>query len=167
MIRLWHIAVQIVVYTLFFTMIGYYSASPAYVRLAPDQAVIKLSFSHAGQPIGACRERSDEELAKLAPNMRERVVCPRERHAVSVELKLDGKLMYRKTMQPTGMNRDSASSAYKRFTVKAGRHHLKVQLGDRAPDKGYTSTLEQVVELRPAQVVVIDFDEGVNNFVLK
>jgi hypothetical protein len=167
MTRLWQIVGQLVAYALFFAMIGYFSASPAYIRLAPDQAVIKLSFSHAGQPIGACRERSDEELAKLAPNMRERFVCPRERHAVSVELKLDGKLMYRKTLQPSGMNRDSASSAYERFTVKAGRHLLKVQLGDRSPDKGYTSILEQYVELRPAQVVVIDYDEGANNFVLK
>lgn len=167
MARLRQVVGQIAVYSIFIAMIGYFSASPSYVRLAPDQAVIKLSFSHAGQPIGACRERSDEELEKLAPNMRERFVCPRERYAVSVELMLDGKLMYRNTLQPSGMNRDSASSAYERFTVKAGRHLLKVQLGDRSPDKGYTSTLEQVVELSPAQVVVIDFDEEVNNFVLK
>lgn len=167
MTRLWRIAGQIVAYTLFFAMIGYFSASPAYVRLAPDQAVIKLSFSHAGQPIGPCRERSDEELEKLAPNMRERFVCPRERYAVRVELMLDGKLIYRETLQPSGINRDSVSSAYKRFTVKAGRHLLKVQLGDGSPDKGYTFTFEQVVELRPGQVVVIDFDQGTNNFVLK
>ncbi len=167
MTRLWQIAGQVAAYTIFVAMIGYFSASPAYVRLAPDQAVIKLSFSHAGQPIGACRERSDEELEKLAPNMRERIVCPRERHAVSVELRLDGKLMYQQTLPPAGLSRDSASSAYKRFTVKAGRHLLKVRLGDGAADKGYTFTFEQVVELRPAQVVVIYFDEGTNNFVLK
>lgn len=167
MIKLGQFAGQLIAYTFFAAAIGYFSASPAYVRLAPDQAVVKLSFSHAGQPVGDCYERSDEELAKLAPNMRERVVCPRERHAVSVELSLDGKLMYRETLQPSGMSRDSASSAYRRFTVKAGRHFLKVQLGDRSPEKGYTSVLEQYVELVPGQVLVIDFDEGIGNFVLK
>lgn len=167
MTRLRQVIGQLAAYGIFFAMIGYFSASPSYVRLAPDQAVIKLSFSHSGKPMGACHERSDEELAKLAPNMRERIVCPRERYAVSVELMLDGKLMYRDILLPAGLKRDSASSAYKRFTVKAGRHLLKVQLGDRSPDEGYTSTLEQVVELRPAQVIVIDFDEEVNNFVLK
>ncbi len=165
--RLRQIAGQLTAYSIMIVMIGYFSASPAYVRLAPDQAVIKLSFSHSGKPMGACRERSDEELAKLAPNMRERIVCPRERYSVSIELMLDGKLMYRDTLPPSGLRRDSASSVYKRFTVKAGRHFLKVRLGDRSPENGYTSTFEQVVELRPSQVVVIDFDEGTNNFVLK
>ena len=36
----------------------------------PGEALVKLSFQHAGQRKEACRERSAEELAKLAPNMR-------------------------------------------------------------------------------------------------
>ncbi|MFV1997615.1 MAG: hypothetical protein ACC641_06345 [Acidiferrobacterales bacterium] len=167
MTRLRQVVGQLTVYGLFVAMIGYFSASPPYVRLAPDQAIIKLSFSHSGQPVGECRERSDEELAKLAPNMRERIVCPRERYPVSVELRLDDKLVYREILQPSGLRRDSVSSAYNRFVVKAGSHLIKVQLGDRSPDSGYTSTLEQRVLLRPAQVVVIDFNGETNRFVLK
>jgi hypothetical protein len=54
----------------------------AYRHLASDQALIKLSFTRVGKPVGDCRKLSAEELAKLPPNMRAPTVCPRERSPV-------------------------------------------------------------------------------------
>ena len=47
-------------------------------RHARDEQLLKLSLSHAGARKEACHQRSAEELAKLAPNMRAPSVCPRE-----------------------------------------------------------------------------------------
>ncbi len=72
-------ALQGVCYAAFMGVVWYFSTSPAYEHLPPGQAVVKLSLQHAGQRKQACRERSAEELAKLAPNMRAATVCPREK----------------------------------------------------------------------------------------
>ena len=54
---------QTVFYGLFAVIVGYFSTGPRYQHLAPDQALIKLSFSHHGQPVTECRKRTAEELA--------------------------------------------------------------------------------------------------------
>ena len=160
---------QAVVYGLFFAMVGYFSTSPAYVHLPPDEAVIKLSFSHPGKPVGECRERSDEELSRLAPNMRVRRVCPRERSPLRVSLELDGRALYQAILPPSGLNRDGVAIAYKRLAVKAGPHRIRVRLKDRvgggADDYDYEKVQE--VTLRPAEVLVIDFSQEAGGFVFK
>jgi hypothetical protein len=47
--------------------------------LAPEEALIKLSFVHHGQRVAECRPYTADELAKLAPNMRAPLKCGRER----------------------------------------------------------------------------------------
>ena len=73
--------------------IGCLLLHPRYRHLAHDQALLKLSFTHAGQLVHECRRRTPEELAKLPPNMRAPLDCPRERSPVTVELALDGQLL--------------------------------------------------------------------------
>ncbi len=62
---------QIVLYGLFAAFIGVFSQWPTYRPLAPGQALVKLSFSRVGKPVGDCRRLSEDELARLPPNMRE------------------------------------------------------------------------------------------------
>ena len=73
---------QVVLYALFALVIGVFSRWPVYQHLGSDQALIKLSFTHAGKPLGDCRRQSAAELAKLPPNMRAPMKCPRERSPV-------------------------------------------------------------------------------------
>lgn len=68
---------QALLYGAFIAVLGYFSTSPAYRHLPPDQALVKLSFTHAAQRKGECRTRTPEELAKLPPNMRIAQDCPR------------------------------------------------------------------------------------------
>src|SRR3970040_1953239 len=86
---------QALFYGLFVAFIGYFSVAPAYVHFPSNQALIKVSFSHAGQPLEECRARTAEELAKLPPNMRLPTQCGRERSSVTFELELDGQPIYR------------------------------------------------------------------------
>lgn len=148
---------QGLLYGLFASFIGVFSHWPAYQALPPGQAVVKVSFIHHGERVEPCRPFTPAELAKLAPNMRTPLKCGRERAPVAIELDVDGVTVYREVAQPSGLSRDGASSVYHRLAVPAGPHRLVVRLQDR-PGAGFGYTREATLQLRPAQVLVIDFD---------
>lgn len=149
---------QGVLYALFALIIGVFSTWPKYRHLAPDQALIKLSFTHHGRPVVDCIQRTPAELAKLAPNMRAPMQCQRERSPVTVEVDLDGELVYRHAAQPSGLSRDGASTVYQRLPLTAGEHRLAVRMKDRVSGNGFDFMREQTVTLKPGQVLVIDFN---------
>ena len=157
---------QALLYVPFLAIIGYFSTSPAYHHLAPGEALIRLSISHAAQRKVECRERTPEELAKLAPNMRAPLDCPRERSPVTVELELDGQLVVQAVAPPSGLTRDGASTIYRRLPVAAGTHRIVARLRDRASgDFNYAREVE--LELRPGRVLVIDFHAAKGGFEFK
>jgi len=158
---------QGVFYGLFAAAIGYFSSAPAYVSFPPDSALIKASFSHAGQPIEGCRVRSAEELASLPPNMRVAIHCGRERSSVKFELELDGKIMYRADLPPSGLSRDGVSTVYQKFPVTAGRHYLRVRLKDSARAPDFNFTRETYIDLQPGQIRVVEFNARNGGFVIK
>lgn len=149
---------QAVLYGAFALAIGVFSQWPPYHHLAPDQALVKMSFVRVGKPVGDCRKLTEEELAKLPPNMRSPTVCPRERSPVTVQLAIDGRQVLDRSVAPTGLSRDGASAMYERVVVPAGERLISVRLSDdvRARDKPHLR--EERVKLVPGQVLVIDFD---------
>ncbi|OGB04617.1 MAG: hypothetical protein A3E25_07095 [Burkholderiales bacterium RIFCSPHIGHO2_12_FULL_69_20] len=149
---------QGLLYALFAVVIGVFSQWPTYRHLATDQALIKVSFSHTGKPLGECRRLSEAELAKLPPNMRAPISCPRERSPVTVEVDIGGQPALRRTSAPSGLSRDGASAVYQRLVVPAGEQRIAVRLNDDARGTGFAYQREATVTLAPAQVLVIDFD---------
>ncbi|MDH5538847.1 MAG: hypothetical protein OEY03_05525 [Rhizobacter sp.] len=149
---------QALLYALFAALIGVFSSWPPYRHLAADQSLIKLSFSHTGQPVSDCVKPSAEEQAKLPPNMRAPLRCPRERSPIVVEIDIDGTPAFRHVAQPSGLSKDGASSVYQRVQVSAGTHHLAVRMRDDVRSAGFAHVREQDVTLAPAQILVIDFD---------
>lgn len=148
---------QAMLYVAFAVVIGVFTRWPSYQHLPEDHALVKLSLIHNGQRLEACRRLDPEELAKLPPNMRAPVSCPRERSPILVEVDVDGVTVLRQTAQPAGMSRDGAASVYQRFEVPAGTHRFDVRLRDSARTEGFDFQLSDTVDLRPAQVLVIDF----------
>lgn len=153
---------QAFLYALFAAFVGWFSTSPPYRHLGDDQALLRVSFKHPGQYVTDCRERSAEELAKLPPQLRAQMDCPRERSAVRVRVELDGAPLYDEVFQPAGLRRDGAASGYHRLPIAAGEHKLLVQVNDDARREGFTHEREATVRLDPGQVVLIDFiaDKG-------
>jgi hypothetical protein len=149
---------QGVLYAFFALLIGVFSQWPPYRHLAPGQALIKLSFSHHGQRVSACRQLGAEELAKLPPNMRAPTQCPRERAPVIVELDIDGRQVLRRVAPPSGLSKDGASSVYHRIEVAAGEHRIAVRLKDSPAGKGFDYERADTVRLAPARILLIDFD---------
>ena len=159
-------AAQALLYAAFMAVLGYFSTSPAYLHLPPDQAVLKLSITHAGARKEACRERSAEELAKLAPNMRAQTVCPRERAPIIVDVVLDDAPLYHVVAAPTGFAKDGAATIYRRIPIPAGSHRIIAKLADDAAGT-FAYATERTVDLVAGRVVVIDFDPGRGGFVLR
>jgi len=149
---------QAVLYALFAAVLGVFSHWPPYRHLAADQALIKVSFTHSGKPVGDCRPMTEAELGKLPPNMRAPMKCPRERSPVTVELDIDGAPALRRTAPPSGLSRDGASAVYQRLQVRAGEQRLSVRMNDDARHPGFAYRKDAVIRLEPAQILVIDFD---------
>ncbi len=158
---------QVLLYGLFALLIGVFSQWPRYHPLDPGQALIKLSFTHAGKPVGECRKQTAQELAQLPPNMRAPTRCPRERSAVTVEVDIGGQAVLRRVATPSGLSRDGASSVYQRLPVPVGEQLIAVRLNDDARQAGFTHRHEARVTLAPGQVLVIDFDADQGRITLR
>lgn len=155
---------QAIAYGAFAAFIGYFSTSPAYRLRGEGNAIVKLSFSHSAQLAHPCRARTEAELAKLAPNMRTKMDCRRERAPVTVELDMDGKPLYRITTQPTGLHQDGAATVYRRLEIPSGHHLFHARLAD-GPDGTFQFVRDIDLELVPGEVIIVDFLTGEGGFV--
>lgn len=158
---------QVLLYAAFALAIGVFSRWPTYRPLPEGQALIKLSFSHSGKPISECRPQTADELARLPPNMRAPLRCPRERSPIVVELDVDGAGVVRHAAQPSGLSKDGASSIYRRVPVAAGTHRVAVRMKDDVRSTGFNHVREASVTLAPAQILVVDFDPSTQQITLQ
>lgn len=147
---------QVVFYGAFVAFVGYFSSNPRYEHLPADKALVKISLAHFGDR--ECRKRSAEELAKLPPNMRNPMDCPRGRSPIRLEVDLDGQPLFHHTLKPTGLSGDGISTVYKRIELPAGEHRIAVRMNDNEREPGFKHVKEATVTLKPAQVLVIDFN---------
>lgn len=153
---------QVVLYALFALVIGYFTTAPRYRHLAPDEGLLRLSFSHPGKPVGDCRRRTEAELAKLPPQMRGPLECPRERSPVRVRVRMDGAEIIDASFAPSGVERDGAAIGYRRIPIAAGEHRFEVQVNDDVRATGFGYSGEAKMRVAAGQVVLIDFvaDKG-------
>ena len=158
---------QLLAYGGFAFVIAYFSASPAYQHSDPEKAQIKISFSHAGARKEECREISPAEMAKLPPNMRQAMDCPRRRIPVVVEVTLDGALLFQGEREPTGLWRDGPSTFYERFAVDAGTHTLSARLRDSARNDGFDYEKTADIVILPRQNFVIMFKTETGGFIFE
>jgi hypothetical protein len=156
-------AAQLALYVPLMAILGYFSTEPRFSVVAPGEALVRVSLIHATQRRQACRERSPEELAKLAPNMRAALECPRERSPLLVEVELDGKLVLRREVQPSGLRRDGNAALYERLALPAGRHRIVARLRDRAEGE-FNYVKDETVELAAGRVLTIDFNAARGGF---
>lgn len=150
------IAGQVVLYGAFAAFIGYFSTNPTYRQIPDEVSLIKLSMSHLGGR--ECRKRTADELAKLPPNMRAPLDCPRGRSDIKLQLELDDKPLFETVMHPTGLSRDGVSTVYKRFELKSGTYKLAVRMNDNLVNPGWNHEKVEQVTLKPARVLVVDFN---------
>lgn len=153
-------------YAIFMALIWYFATSPSVRVIEDDQAMITVAFAHAGETRQECRRLSQEELMKLPPNMRKPEDCPRERSPIIVEATLDGKSIYNKTMLPPGIFNDGGVNVFYSSKVPAGKHSFKIKMDDSVRKQGFNHVLEQDIEIKPQQILLVEFD-SLQGFVIK
>ncbi len=158
---------QALTYAIFMALVGHFASAPAYSPIDPREAVVKLSVGHAGRHKYKCHQMTPEELAKLPPNMRWQEQCPRERLPVRVQMTLDGKVMFDKSVRPSGIWHDGPSYVYRTFTVKPGRHHLVVGLRDSARPEGFDYERSADIDLVAGRYFVVDFSSDAGGFIFE
>ena len=164
--KILRIAAQLLLYVPLMAIIGYFSTEPRFSAIGEGEALVRVSFIHAAQRKQECRQRSAEELAKMAPNMRAALDCPRERADLHVELELDGRTVLSREVKPAGFQRDGNAVVYQRLAIPAGTHRIVARLRDRA-DGDFNYVKEQTVELEAGRVLLIDFNATQGGFLFK
>jgi hypothetical protein len=157
------LAAQLALYAPLMAILAYFSTEPRFSIVEPGEALLRVSFIPATERMQPCRERSAEELAKLAPNMRAALDCPRERSPLLVELELDGAVVLRREVQPSGLRRDGNAAVYERMALPAGRHRIVARLRDRAQGE-FNYVRDEMVELAAGRVLIIDFNAARGGF---
>jgi hypothetical protein len=158
---------QFLFYAAFASLVGLLSIWPSYHILGPQDALVSVTFSHAGKRIGECRTLTQEELNKLAPNMRKPKECPRERHPIYVELRADDQLIFAQTLLPSGLWNDGKSNIYQRTKVDAGEYLIFVGMNDTGANDSFDYELSRNLTIRPGSNVVIRFDDLHAKFVIE
>lgn len=158
---------QAVTYAAFAAILGVFANGPAYAPAPPEKAQIVLSLIHGGKPAGDCRERGAEEIAKLAPNMRRKLDCPRGRVPLLVELTVDGKTLFRDSLPPKGFAQDFPSHIHRRFPVEPGTRRIEVRLRDSDRRDGFDYESAAEMALEPRQSAAIGFRAAAGGFVFR
>jgi len=145
------------IYALIAVLLGFFADTPVYRHFDDDKAQLTLSLAHSGQHVGACRRLSAAEIAALPPNMRKPLDCPRGRVPVLVEVELDGRIIVRESVPPSGLFGDGPSQIYKNFVIPSGSYNLVVRLRESARDEGFDYQREAQVVIAPRRRFVIEF----------
>ena len=146
-------------YALFAVVVGAFSAWPSYRLIGTQQAIVSLTFSHAGQRISPCHILTQAELDALPPNMRKPADCPRGRHPLMLELMSNGELLYRGEIRPSGLWEDGKANVYERIVIPAGRHEIRARMNDSGSD-GFDVERSVTLDVTPGRNVVVRLADG-------
>jgi len=91
-------------------------------------AVLRISLGARPERIETCRTQTDEELAKLAPQMRQRVVCEGVTARYQLEVRRDGALLWSQLVRGGGLRHDRQLYVSRALPVPAGAASYIVHL---------------------------------------
>ena len=158
---------EILAWAAFSAVVGLLSVWPHFEVVEAETAIVTITFSHAAQRVGECRQLTQEELNKLPPNMRKPSDCPRERFPVRIELRSGDSVLYQDVLLPSGIWSDGKANIYKRVEVDAGIHDLFVAMNDSGGDTSFDYENTAQLEITPGRNVVIRFDPESEQFLIR
>ena len=155
-------------------------ASTAPLRVATsDDAILRLSLGARPERIETCRTQSDEELEKLAPQMRQRVICEGVTARYRLSVRRNGQLLHEQVVRGGGLRRDRRLYVSRDLHVRPGPSVVAVDLvridtvvarGEedeeeaeererrRVEDVPAELHLEVEVALEPREVLLVTYD---------
>ena len=106
--------------------IAWASVAPMRLYESPD-AVVRVSLGARPERIETCRVVSDEELERLQPQMRQRVVCEGTTARYRLEVRRGGVLLASQEVRGGGLRHDRQLYVFRELTVPTGRSSLDVR----------------------------------------
>jgi len=105
------------------------SASRAPLRLSGGEAaILRLSIGARPQRIETCRTVSDEELARVLPQMRQRLVCEGTTARYRLEIRRDSTLLFQRVVRGGGLRHDRRLYVFAELPLPEGTSRLHVRL---------------------------------------
>jgi hypothetical protein len=158
------LSLQLIAYTLFAGVIGYFATMPPYQYADSRDASIKVSLSHAADKVEPCVQLTQEEIAELAANMRRTETCERQRLPLILELDIDGGTVLNLVAEPSGIWGDGPSSIYERFDIEPGTHRITARLRDTARTEGWDYNRTEDIVLEPGRYFTVTFKAATGGF---
>lgn len=158
---------EILAWVAFSAVVGLLSVWPRFEMVETEKAILTVTFSHAAQRVGECRQLTQEELNKLPPNMRKPSDCPRERHPVRIELRSGDHVLYDDILLPSGIWSDGKANIYNRVEINAGVHHLFAGMNDSGGDADFDFENVATIDIAPGRNVVVRFDPESGQFTIR
>lgn len=103
------------------------STAPLRVASASD-AVLRVSLGARPERIEVCREQSDEELARLAPQMRQQVVCEGRTAQYRLQVHRNGQLIHSQIVRGGGLRQDRQLYVSRDLYVPPGAGSFAIHL---------------------------------------
>lgn len=103
------------------------STAPLRVTTSED-AIVRLSLGARPERIETCRRQSDEELEKLAPQMRQRVICEGVTARYRLSVRRNGQLLHEQVVRGGGIRRDRRLYVSRDLHVRPGPGVVTVDL---------------------------------------
>ncbi|HEX6249972.1 MAG TPA: hypothetical protein VFZ56_00905 [Gemmatimonadaceae bacterium] len=103
------------------------STAPLRVATA-DDAILRVSLGARPERIEVCREQSDEELARLAPQMRQRVICEGRTAQYRLQVHRNGQLIHSQIVRGGGLRQDRQLYVSRDLQVPPGAGSFAVHL---------------------------------------
>ncbi len=91
-------------------------------------ALVRLSLGARPERVEVCRAQSDEELLKVAPQMRQQVICEGTTAKYRLQMFRDGQLLLNRSLRGGGMRHDRQLYIAQDLNVPAGSARYEVQL---------------------------------------
>lgn len=103
------------------------SVSPLRVASGAD-ATLRISLGARPERIEICREQSNEELAKLAPQMRQSVICEGTTARYRLQVRRNGELLHSQEVRGGGLRHDRQLYVSRDLRVPVGPAAFAVHL---------------------------------------
>jgi hypothetical protein len=152
----------------FLLAMSWVSTAPMSVATT-DSAMVRISFGARPERVEECRTVSDEELAKLAPQMRQRVICEGTTARYQLELRRGEELLLSQLVRGGGLRNDRPLYVSRDLPVASGTATYRVTLVRldtiRTPDTVAAKSavppalsLETSANLAPREVLLFTYD---------
>lgn len=126
----------------------------------PGHTELKLVIRYSGKLAGECRALGSDEVANLPPNMRQAMICPREKFPLYAELAVNDKVLYQQDISPAGLQHDGVIAMYRQFEVPTGNTRISLRIRDDATADAFTHVLDQALTLSGDRVLTVQFTDS-------